>query len=437
MINSKKITINCYFRSKYFKPETNLNSTHNLNYIQQYKTKLSVFQNIIKKYRTSYKKEIDDAFFFGFCISIGISLQNFNELTLCNDNETEYNYYKDSNIPEIQSCLDILHRIQIRVKCQLKDWPDHAVLIDIMRITEKIYSLPSTSPIVRFNAGFQILRQKIDEWNRVAHKNNNLKDLEIEVAEFVQKCTKMELQHWRECLTQTFLAVQEKSYKYWFFIYNLIHEYLTGSTNRAFNYDNFEINEETIDNENTNHLKSNEILSILKQFIEKSNYGDFSLRMKMIKSFELYLNLMLNTKESQKIHTLIAILHNLYEFFEQFAPTIEAAVKQIRTPIEKKLKEFVKIESYNKDLSYFGMKNNIAHVHRNLHKFLKEYEGLLIASIAPVFLYKSKLDEEITLEHDDKGKNLRYETKVKYYMIEVRNFMVSPTLKVSRKDCFL
>lgn len=74
----------------------------------------------------------------------------------------------------------------------------------ILIIIGRINGLRSDSPIARFSAGFQILRQKVDEWNKVAHKANNLRDLEMEIAEFVHKWTKLELQCWRNCLTDTF-----------------------------------------------------------------------------------------------------------------------------------------------------------------------------------------------------------------------------------------
>lgn len=76
--------------------------------------------------------------------------------------------------------------------------------LQIILIIRRIRILPSTAPLARFSTGFQILRQKVDEWNSVAHKLNNLRDLEIEIAEYVQRWTKLELNCWRECLNTTF-----------------------------------------------------------------------------------------------------------------------------------------------------------------------------------------------------------------------------------------
>lgn len=175
----------------------------------------------------------------------------------------------------------------------------------------------------------------------------------------------------------------------------------------------------------TRKIKSIEIIKVLQQFIESSNYGEFGLRMKILKSFEFYLN---HIESSKKRNNLISIIHNLYLYFNQFSLEIEETCKSMRTPIEKKLKEFVKIESYNKDLSYFSMKNNIAKVHRNLHKFLKEFEKLLKGKISSVFIYKSNAAVEFNFDNE-KGKNLRFEAKVKYYMVEVKNFLASLKLK--------
>lgn len=122
-------------------------------------------------------------------------------------------------------------------------------------------------------------------------------------------------------------------------------------------------------------------------------------------------------------------------YFEQFLPEIVETAKTKRSPIEKKLKEFVKIESFNKDLSYFSMKNNIARVHRQLHKFLKEFEVEMKTLITSVF---SQKDPKSELNFDnEKGKNLRFDTKVKYYMVDVKNFLTQSRLKdkyISKDD---
>lgn len=213
-----------------------------------------------------------------------------------------------------------------------------------------------------------------------------------------------------------------------------MHEYLNGSSvtpckltdyrsvEKYFGQDEPILDEE----ESTEMLKTSDVVDVLKQFIESANFGDYNLRMRILKGFEQYLHYV-PVKNAKRRNNLIKILHNLWMYFEQFQLEIEEKIKSMRTPIEKKLKEFVKIESYNKDLSYFSMRNNIARVHRNLHKFLKDFETQLSAKISSIFVLKEQQNYLASVEND-KGKNLRFEAKVKYYMVKADNFLVSEKL---------
>lgn len=179
------------------------------------------------------------------------------------------------------------------------------------------------------------------------------------------------------------------------------------------------------------NIKSTEVINVLKQFIESSNYGEFNQRMNILESFEFYLHYLHvpSSTGEKKRATLIAIIHNLHTYYSQFTTQINETIKSIRAPIEKKLKEFVKIESYNKDLSYFSMKNNIARVHRHLHKFLKEFETALQNKISAIFQYNPNQTVSLTSDQNDNTKNLRHVPKVTYYTIDVKNFVASQRLK--------
>lgn len=222
-------------------------------------------------------------------------------------------------------------------------------------------------------------------------------------------------------------------------MYNLLHEYLGYSTsNIPCDLTDFKSVEKCIGNSETDvdnaangtkaKLRSSEVISVLKQFIESSNYAEFSLRMKILKSFEFYLH-SISVGANKKRVSLISIIHNLHAYYSQFSIEIDESVKSMRTPIEKKLKEFVKIESYNKDLSYYSMKNNIARVHRHLHKFLREYETALMTKIARVFVWRANQTPSLSSESSGKGINLRHQSRIPYYNVDAKIFGASLTLK--------
>lgn len=268
-----------------------------------------------------------------------------------------------------------------------------------------------------------------------------MRELEIEIAQFVQRWTKLELQCWRECLSQSLEKLQSKAYRYWFFIFNLLHEYLgqpSGgnvacdltdfkAVEKCFGDQDIDLDADATTATQKDKIKTSDVINVLKQYIESSNYAEFSLRMRILQSFELYLQY-LPTANAERRHALVAIVHNLHLYYTQFAGEIENTIKSIRTPIEKKLKEFVKIESYNKDLSYYSMKNNIARVHRHLHKFLREFETALNEKIITVFAWKANQTVALTLEQPGKGQTEQQQSCVGQ-MIDVKNFVASQRLK--------
>lgn len=413
-----------------------------LDFVNNFKQRFQVFLRLYKKYNTSVNDWLDEECFTSLYFSLTLQKEVLEENS-CNNLKTEktYNFYKDSNIQEILTCSEVLNSIEEKVSAQLELYPEHATLLDIIKIIKRIRSLPSTAPVVRFNTGFQILRQNVSLWNEVAHKNNNLKEEEQEIAQFVQKWTRLELQFWRNCLQHTYEKVESNAYKYWFFIYNLINEFMTereidySLADIKFSVKRFE-EQEVLDPSETTQKKfsveAKDIINILRQFMESSCYGDFAIRMQLLLAFELYLHNCINysTKDcnddsvNMQIWELISGFRNLQLYFEQFSQEIEEHKKTIKAPIEKKLKELVKIESYNKDLSYFSMRNNVARVHRNLNKFLKEYEQLLREKITAVFQPKDSTVKDYNFAND-KGKDLRYDSKMKYYMIETKCFVLA------------
>lgn len=429
------------YTQAYYHPRAKTNDK--LEFIDYFRNRLAVFVRLYNSYKSSINEYLDEECFNSLCFSVSLQQDLLNESTMNKlpKDENLYNFYKDSNIAEILSCTDVLKSIEDRVDEELTLYSEHATLLDIKRIIGRIRLLPSTASVVRFNTGFQLLRHKVAQWNEVAHKNNHLKTQEQEIAEYVQKWTRLELQFWRNCMSQTQEKVEKSAYKYWFFIYNLFHEYFKYNeidatlTDIKYTEKRFE-DLETLDQDITNSAKAKvalkDIIYILRQFVESSCYGDFLVRLQLLHSFELYLHNSLNFSEDESSNQhkleLIYGLRNLQLYFAQFSKEIVEHNKSMRTPIEKKLKELVKIESYNKDLSYFSMRNNVARVHRNLNKFLKEYEQLLKQKITSVFQPKDATTKDYSLAND-KGKDLRQDSTIKYCRVDAKYYMVPQKLK--------
>lgn len=71
---------------------------------------------------------------------------------------------------------------------------------------------------------------------------------------------------------------------------------------------------------------------------------------------------------------LLSILWNMHNYYTQFSSAVASYIKEKRAPIEKKLKDFVKICTWDRDLSYWSVKDTVDKAHKALHKHTKEFE---------------------------------------------------------------
>ncbi|EDW90873.2 LOW QUALITY PROTEIN: uncharacterized protein Dyak_GE13493 [Drosophila yakuba] len=211
----------------YYKEQPKSSKELELHLLTPYQARFQVFANLHGHYKTALGSSLEERACNGLAFGLALQQKQLRDIELEEGvSSSPYDFYKDSNISEVQSCLDVMERIEKRVMEQLELYPEHAGLADIKLVISRIRRLPAHAPVVRFNTGFQLLRQKLALWNEVAHRNNNLVSEEIEVAEFVQRWTKLELQHWRNCLGQTAAQVELQAYRYWFFIYNLLQQFI-------------------------------------------------------------------------------------------------------------------------------------------------------------------------------------------------------------------
>lgn len=101
-----------------------------------FESKSHVFYQLVQKFRHSLSSTIDDAFYAGIGLLINATQNKYQTQSqaIVSDRVKSYNFYKDSNIPEVYNTTSLLDRIEARVQHELKEWPDHAVLNDVSSI---------------------------------------------------------------------------------------------------------------------------------------------------------------------------------------------------------------------------------------------------------------------------------------------------------------
>jgi len=91
------------------------------------------------------------------------------------------------------------------------------------------------------------------------------------------------------------------------------------------------------------------------------------------------------------------VLWNVYHYYSQFSEAVATRIRNLRSPIEKKLKDCVKIFRWD-DISHWAIREAITKIHKTLHKHIKQFKVSVRAHLSLLFtvsaniLFKNKYE---------------------------------------------
>ncbi|XP_071469317.1 midasin isoform X1 [Marmota flaviventris] len=269
-----------------------------------------------------------------------------------------YDFYQHPNVSEARQCQPLLRGFSEAVSQLLQDWPEHPALEQLLVVMDRIRSFPLSSPISKFLNGLEILLAKAQDWEENASRALSLrKHLDL-VSQMIIRWRKLELNCWSMSLDNTMKRHTEKSTKHWFSIYQMLEKHMQ---------------EQTEEQEDDKQMTLMLLVSTLQAFIEGSSLGEFHVRLQMLLVFHCHVLLMPQVEGKD---SLCSVLWNLYHYYQQFFDRVQAKIVELRSPLEKELKEFVKISKWN-DVSFWSIKQSVEKTHRTLFKFMKKFEAVL------------------------------------------------------------
>ncbi|XP_044531325.1 midasin [Gracilinanus agilis] len=276
-----------------------------------------------------------------------------------------YDFYQHPNIKEVRQCQPVLYDFTEEVNRLLKDWPEHPALMQLMVVMDRIRSFPLSSPLSKFLNGLEILLAKSQDWEENASRTLSLrKHLDL-VSHLIIQWRKLELNCWSTSLDNTMKRHMEKSTKHWFSIYQMLEKHMQEQTE----------GKEECDRK----MALTMLVSTLQAFIEGASLGEFHVRLQMLLVFHCHVLLMPQVEGKD---SLCSVLWNLYHYYKQFSGRVQARIEELRSPLEKELKEFVKISKWN-DVSFWAIKQSVEKTHRTLFKFMKKFEAVLSEPCRP------------------------------------------------------
>ncbi|KAI8373712.1 hypothetical protein BD560DRAFT_327897 [Blakeslea trispora] len=295
-------------------------------------------------------------------------LESENSFALTSDNI--YDFYQSENVGEAKRVEPIVNRFKARVLQLIEQWPEHAILEQLVVICDRILTFSVLSPVAKFLTGVELLLQKSEDWEAYAAKHVSLKDQREELIGLIISWRQLELNCWPKLLAAQEQYHQDAAFTWWFHLYD------------AINNTSFESADEEQNAKNTRDL-----LGALDHFIQTASIIELEPRLKMIDTFYRQTNVQaqLTTFEAEKLNyeRTATILRNVYMYYSQFQDHANTMLTQLRKPIEKDLKDFVKIATW-KDVNIYALRQSASKTHRQLHKCIKRYREVLGNSMLTV-----------------------------------------------------
>uniref|UniRef100_A0A8D2KWR3 Midasin n=1 Tax=Varanus komodoensis TaxID=61221 RepID=A0A8D2KWR3_VARKO len=314
------------------------------------------------------------------------------ELTI--QNEGPYDFYHHPNIQQVRQCQHVLKNFTKEVKTLLQEWPEHPALVQLLVVMNRICSFPLSSPLSKFLNGLEILLAKSQDWEENASRVVSLrKHLDL-ITQLIIQWRKLELNCWSVSLDNTMKHHAEKSMKHWLSVYQMIEKYRQEQREK-----------QTEGNYNSIVEKMSRLILLFR----------FCCRWLLLPTFFFFLLLS---------DMLCNVLWNLYNYYKQFSESVHAKLTELRHPIEKELKEFVKICKWN-DISFWAVKQSVEKTHRTLFKFMKKFEAILNEPCRFALVETAKEEQLISLQKQEAVDN--HETKIQCLNKLLRKYLTART----------
>ncbi|TKR93603.1 hypothetical protein L596_008024 [Steinernema carpocapsae] len=271
--------------------------------------------------------------------------------------------YHENDSAEILRAVDAVRGLEILVRARLDEWPEVAALRAILASIFRFLAQPSTLPLLQLASHVERILMEAEHWEKVAHRGNTLEEGLSPLRKILVDWRKMEVVCWDNILNK----VESDSSQIALLLAYPLAEAL---------YDE--------GNEDQPHKRPEDILAMMIEWIQNSTLIDFAARLQSIRIVAAC------AKSSPNCHVIVADskfpdkVESIVRHFEQYGAVIRSHLEAAKSPIEKQLKDFVRIVQF-KDLNLANVRASAQKAHRQLFALVKSYKSCGNEPAAPFF----------------------------------------------------
>ncbi|KAK7028133.1 AAA ATPase midasin [Paramarasmius palmivorus] len=279
-----------------------------------------------------------------------------------------YNFYVDANMPEARKAVEIISRMKARLATLIQEWPDQMVLQHLHTRCDAFLALDLHSPVAKILTAIEQLLLQTDDWEIYANKDNTLKPNRAAIVDLIVTWRRLELSSWRALLeTQARDFEEGGTWSWWFRLYdalirgplNASLEDSSGSASRLTQY-------------------VDELVPLLDNFIRSSPLGQFQVRIRLLKSFEvLCVHIMsMPDIEIAALEKVRSVIHFTIGHFSLFAEALQTQFRSQRSALESEIHDVIKLASW-KDINVQALKQSAQRSHHQLYKIVRRFREVL------------------------------------------------------------
>ena len=339
----------------------------------------------------------------------GISEFSFTSLNATKNDTPDF--HKDSNPIEAKRAYKPLHELLHRITQLLRAFPGNAILIAVGQLIETMLRFDINKvPLGKMLTGLEMILLKSQDWEQHASHRVAFGEKLSQVSRLVAEWRKLELQSWSNLLEFRDRYYVIRTRKHWMRLYLLLisedQEFSEPTSNDIVSLPSWLWKGATtiMSNFSTrieykNVVNIEDIVKVLDSFILTAGIGEFNERLSLIESFAKQLQAEYKLAPSSSLAIKSITLTSFHEHYSQFIGVINAEKTKLRIPIEKKLRDEVKLAKWDEQ-SYYALAESAEKSHMKLMKIVREYDEVLQINVGRLleenFLYGIRSHSEVS-----------------------------------------
>ena len=255
-----------------------------------------------------------------------------------------------------------LASLLIRVAQLLRAFPGHSVLVGLGQVIERIRQLDiQVVSLGKVMSGLEVILRRAQDWEQHASQHVQLGKPLKDISTLVTAWRKLELYSWSSLLSMREKRRGIRAHRHWPRMYSLIHKERE-DTIKQLPISNIpplspkwvwkgvpQMAERLGVDTDTECIE--ELAKVLDTFILTSNLAECKPRLALLESFANELRQECCTSGLKRL-SLTRLIYSLWDYYDRMMPILERKKDKQREPIEKRLKDEVKLAKWDEQTYY-------------------------------------------------------------------------------------